>query len=77
MGRKPDRVFNSRKYQGQIERNLIIGGILITLVLGGGLIWLIWGRATFVAAMTAFAVVLGVIVLIALLLKGLELITRE
>ncbi len=77
MAGKPQREFNSRKYQGQIERELIFGGIVITIVLGGGLIWLIWGQTTFFAAMGCFVGALGLVALIWLFLKGIEIISRD
>ncbi len=72
---KPERAFNSRKYQGQIELELIIGGILITLVVGGGLIALIWGSTAFFTAMGCFALALVLIGGIWLFLKLLERIS--
>jgi hypothetical protein len=77
MADKPGPEFNSRKYQGQIERELIVGGILITLVVGGGLIWLIWGSTTFFAAMGCFALALGLVAVIWLVLKVIEVVSRD
>ncbi len=77
MTSKPDKPFNSRKYQGQIERELIIGGIAITLVVGGGLIALIWGGTAFFTAMGCFALMLALIVIIWLFLKVLEIVSRD
>ncbi len=77
MTSKPDKPFNSRKYQGQIERELIIGGIVITIVVGGGLIALIWGSTAFFTAMGCFALILGLIVVIWLFLKVLEIVSRD
>lgn len=77
MPDKPERPFNSRRYQGQIERELIIGGIIITIVVGGGLIALIWGGSAFVAALGCFALIFGLIGLIWGFLKVLELVSRE
>ena len=76
MTQKPDRPFNSRKYQGQIERELIVGGIIITIVVGGGLIALIWGGTAFFTAMACFALILGLIALIWLFLKVVEIVSR-
>jgi hypothetical protein len=74
---KPGKVFNSRKYQGEVERELIIGGILITLFLGGGLIALIWGVTTLLAALAMFGVALLLIGMVWGFLKILEIISRE
>ncbi|MBI4788935.1 MAG: hypothetical protein HY782_18035 [Chloroflexi bacterium] len=76
MAQKPDHPFNSRRYQGQVERELIIGGIVITLVVGGGLIALIWGGTAFFTAMACFALIFGLIALIWLLLKVVEVVSR-
>ncbi len=77
MTRKPDKPFNSRKYQGQIERELIVGGLLVGLVVGGGLIYLIWGQTVLLAALGCFGLFLGLIAVLWLFLKGLELAARE
>ena len=77
MSQKPDKPFNSRKYQGQVERELIVGAILITLIVGGGLIALIWGRDAF---FTALAFFIGALLLAGLVwgfLKVLEIISRD
>jgi hypothetical protein len=77
MSQKPDKSFNSRKYQGQVERELIVGAILITLIVGGGLIALIWGREAF---FTALAFFIGALLLAGLVwgfLKVLEIMSRD
>ncbi len=74
---KPKRPFNSRTYQGNVERELILGGILITIVVGGGLIALIWGGGALVAAMSCFALGLGLIGAIWLVLKAIEVVSRD
>ena len=70
---KPERSFNSRTYQRKIERELILGGIVITIVLGGGLIFLFWGPDAFFSALVCFGLALGLGVLIWLILKLFEL----
>lgn len=77
MARKPEPSFNSRKYQGQLERELVYGGVVIGLVIGGGLIALIWGVP---ALLLALAVFLGFWILVGIIwgfLKLLELVTRD
>jgi hypothetical protein len=74
---KPDKQFNSRKYQGQVERELIVGGILITLVVGGGLIALIWGVTTLLAALAMFGIAMLMIGAVWGFLKVLEIISRD
>lgn len=77
MTRKPERPFNSRKYQGQLERELILGGILITLLIGGGLIAFFWGGSAFVTALSCFALAGGLIAVLWLFLKLLEWFARD
>lgn len=54
-----NRSFNSRGYRGQVERELILGAIVITLIIGGGLIALMWGGEAFLAALIFFLGALG------------------
>jgi hypothetical protein len=77
MSQKPDKSFNSRKYQGQVERELIVGAILITLIVGGGLIALIWGRDAFFTALAFFVGALLLAGLVWGFLKVLEIISRD
>ncbi len=77
MAQKSDKSFNSRTYRGQIERELIVGGIIITVVVGGGLIALIWGMPTFFTALLCFGGGLGLIAIVWLFLKLLEVVTRD
>ena len=77
MPQKPGQVFNSRKYQGQLERELIVGGIIVGTVVGGGIIALIWGSTVFFAALGFFALFLGLIVILWLFLKLLEIFSRD
>ena len=77
MTNKPERPFNSRTYQGQVERELIVGGTLVGLVIGGGVIWAIWGLSVLMGALGFFALFLGVIFVVWLFFKLLELAVRE
>ncbi len=77
MPGKPEQPFNSRKYQGQIERELILGGVLITLVVGGGLIALIWGGSAFLTALSCFGLALALGGGIWLFLKVIEIVARD
>lgn len=74
---KPGRPFDSRGYRGQLERELVVGTIVIGVIVGGGLIALIWGIPAFFTAMACLALILVVTALIWLFLKGIEIITRE
>jgi hypothetical protein len=76
MPQKPGPVFNSRTYQGRVERELIVGGILVGSVVGGGLIALIWGSTAFFTALVFFGLFLGLIVIVWLFLKLLEFFSR-
>ena len=77
MPQKPDKVFNSRTYQGQVERELIIGGLLVGFVVGGGLIALIWGTAALFTALIVLGFFLGLIAIVRLFLKQLEVLSRD
>ncbi|MBI3538088.1 MAG: hypothetical protein HY070_11095 [Chloroflexi bacterium] len=68
--------FNSRKYQGQVERELIVGGIVITIFVGGGLIWLIWGQAALIAALACFGIFFALCVGLLLFFRLLEIASR-
>ena len=77
MPQKPEKVFNSRTYQGQVERELIIGGILVGFIVGGGLIALIWGIAALLTALIVVGFFLGLIAIVWLFLKLLEILSRD
>jgi len=77
MSKKSEPVFNSRGYRGQIERELIIGGIIIGLVVGGGLITLFWGVPALFTALMCFAGFLVVVGIVWGFLKLVEIISRE
>ena len=77
MTQKPEKQFNSRAYRGQIERELIAGAILITLIVGGGLIALIWGHDAFFTALAFFVGALLLAGLVWGFLKVLEIVSRD
>ncbi|MEW5719523.1 MAG: hypothetical protein AB1817_12900 [Chloroflexota bacterium] len=77
MTQKPEKQFNSRAYRGQVERELIVGAILITLIVGGGLIALIWGREAFFTALAFFVGALLLAGLVWGFLKVLEIVSRD
>jgi len=77
MPQKPEKVFNSRTYQGQVERELIIGGVLVGCIVGGGLITLIWGTAALFTALIVLGFFLGLIAIVWLFLKLLEVLSRD
>jgi hypothetical protein len=74
---KPERRFDSRGYQGKIERELILGAVLIAVAIGGGIIALLWGREAFLTALGCIALALGLGGVIYLVLKLLDIISRD
>ncbi len=77
MTKKSENSFNSRKYQGQVERELVFGGVLVGLVVGGGLIFLFWGVAGLFTALLLF---LGFWLMVGLIwgfLKLIEIVSRD
>ncbi len=77
MTKKTKQGFDSRKYQGTVERELIFGGVVVGLVIGGGLIALFWGMAGLFVALLFF---LGFWIMVGLVwgfLKLLEIATRD
>jgi hypothetical protein len=77
MPQRPSPGFNSRKYQGQVERELIVGGLIVGTVVGGGLIAIIWGSTAFFTALAFLGLFLGLIAIVWLFLKGLEIFSRD
>jgi CHASE2 domain-containing sensor protein len=77
MSNKKDQPFNTRTYRGKLERELIIGGIIVGVIVGGGLIALIWGLPAF---FTALACLLGFFVMVGIVwgfLKLIEIVSRD
>ncbi len=74
---KHERQFDSRGYQRKIERELMIGAVLIAIVVGGGIIALMWGRDAFVAAVGCIALAVGIGGVVFLFLKFLEIVSRD
>ena len=46
---------NYRKFHGQLERNLIIGALIIFFLVGGGLIWLLYGSGAVLGGLLCIA----------------------
>lgn len=74
---KPEKQFNSRRYQGKVERELVLGAVLIAVTVGGGIIAWLWGRDAFLTALGCIALALGLGGVIYLFLKFLEIISRD
>ena len=77
MTQKPGRSFNSRTFRGRLERELILGGTLVGLIVGGGLIALIWGVPALLVALGCFAGFLGLVGLVWGFLKIVEVVSRD
>jgi len=77
MTQKPARSFNSRTFRGRLERELILGGTLVGLMVGGGLIGLIWGVPALLVALGCFAGFLGLVGLVWGFLKIVEVVSRD
>jgi hypothetical protein len=59
-----NRIDNPRAFQSQLERELVIGGVIVGLVVGIGLIYLIWGATPALTALACFVMFLGVVALV-------------
>ena len=77
MPQKPAKSFNSRTYQGQMERELIFGGTIIGLMVGGGLIYFFWGQSALFTSLICFGGFLGLIAVVCLFLKVIEIASRD
>ncbi len=64
MSKQRPSVTDSRRFQRQLERELIIGGLIVGLVVGIGLIYLIWGQTAAFTSLTCFILFLGIIGLV-------------
>lgn len=70
-----ERFSPERHWQGTQIR-LILGGVLVLVVVGGGLIWLLYGRAAALVAVSCFLVMAAIGGLLWLLLRLMELWVR-
>ena len=77
MSQKPEKQFNTRTYGSQLERELIIGGMIVGLIVGGGLIALLWGLPALLVALSCFGGFLLLVGLIWGFLKIIELVSRN
>jgi hypothetical protein len=77
MTQKRDKPFNSRTYQGQLEREVVIGGLLVGLVVASGLIYLLWGATVLWTALGCFVLFLALIGVVWLFLKVIEFAARD
>ena len=56
----------------QTQGRLIVAGLAILLIVGGGLVWLLYGDAAAVSAVTCLLVAVGLVGLLWLMLAVLE-----
>lgn len=61
---QPNRIDNPRAFQGQLERELVIGGVIIGLLIGIGGIYVLWGSAAAITSLMCFGLFLGVVALV-------------
>ncbi len=64
MSKPRPNVTDSRGMQRQLERELVVGGLVIGLVVGIGLIYLFWGQTAALTSLLCFVLFLGIIGLV-------------
>ncbi len=74
---RQQKVTDSRRFQRQLERELIVGGLIIGAVVGLGLILLIYGQTAALTALACFGLFLGLIAVVWLILVGFAWLGRE
>jgi hypothetical protein len=62
--RMSKNISDSRSYQTRLERELVIGALLIGLVVGIGLIYLFWGAPAAVTGLLCFGLFLGIVAVV-------------
>jgi hypothetical protein len=75
--RKAEKQFNSRGYRGMLERELMLGAVLIAVLVGGGIVAWLWGREAFLATFGCIGLAVGVGGVVFLFLKLLEIVSRD
>ncbi len=74
---RQQKVTDSRAFQRRLERELIIGGLIIGSVVGLGLILLIYGQTAALTALACFGLFLGLIAVVWLILVGFAWLGKE
>lgn len=64
-------ISDSRSYQSRLERELIVGALLIGLVVGIGLIYLFWGESAALTGLLCFGLFLGIIAVVSVFLQAI------
>jgi hypothetical protein len=71
------RSFDLRRHWGQTQIRLIVGGLALLGVVGGGLVWLFYGGAAAITAVSCLLVACGLMGLLWLILALLERWVKE
>jgi hypothetical protein len=66
------RSFDPRRHLQQTQGRLIVAGLALLIIVGGGLVWLLYGNAAAVSAVSCLLVAVGLVGLLWLLLALLE-----
>jgi hypothetical protein len=61
---KSHKADNPRAFQGQLERELVIGGIIVGVIVGIGGIYFLWGATPALTSLMCFVMFLGVVALV-------------
>jgi hypothetical protein len=69
--------FDPRRHWRQTQVRLILGGLAVLIVVGGGLVWLLYGRAAALTAVSCLLAAAAVLALLWLLLTFLERWVKE
>ncbi len=77
MSKSHKEATDSRAFQRQLERELIVGGLIIGAVVGIGLILLIWGQTAALTALACFGLFLGLVAVVWLILAGFAWLGKE
>ncbi len=77
MPKSQQGVTDSRAFERQLQRELIIGGLVIGTIVGVGIIFLLWGQAAALTALSCFVLFLGLIGLVWLILVGFAWLGKE
>ena len=73
MGTKRNRrSFDPRRHMQQTQGRLIVAGLALLIIVGGGLVWLMYGDAAAITAVSCLLVAAGLVGLLWLLLAILE-----
>jgi hypothetical protein len=77
MPNRERRPTDRRRHAAATERNLILGGFGLALLVGGLLIWRFWGGGAAVLGLLCMGGIISLFALLWLLLKGIEVAGRS